>query len=45
MSYYACADCDYATFFEGGAASHSREKKHSVVERPRPESLAPKPQG
>jgi len=38
MGHYQCTDCAYSTIFEGGAASHSKEKKHYVQETDDPPS-------
>lgn len=41
MSYFACEDCDFTTLYEAGAAAHSKEKGHAVIEKPRPANLIP----
>ena len=39
MSFYKCRDCAFSTIYEGGAASHSKEQGHFVVEEPMPASI------
>lgn len=41
MSYFVCEECGFTTLYEAGTAAHSAEKRHAVIERPRPENMIP----